>query len=42
VVRSRRDANKRRRISYVWARRFVVISMLTTVAELIYALIART
>ncbi len=42
IVRTRREANKRRRTSYVWARGFVVLSLLTTVGELIYALIARS
>lgn len=42
VVRSRRNANSARRGSYKRARLAVVLSLATTVAELIVALVART
>jgi hypothetical protein len=42
VVKSRREANATRRLWYKRARLAVVLSLVVTVAELIFALIART
>lgn len=42
VVRTRRDANAIRRTAYKSSRIFVALSLAATVAELVFALIART
>lgn len=41
VIRSRRDANKKRRRWYAWARGLVSASLVVTTVELIFALVAR-
>jgi hypothetical protein len=41
VVRTRREANDRRRGWYKWSRRAVALSLFATTTELVFALIAR-